>query len=127
MTLLNVLGDNINTTNYFPDHSYHEKKPTEYYKECDLSIGAQLNVFGRKVVLTSADEFTQEYYRKKYGIDDFTPLDRPDYKEDEGVKRTRYVPPYNGYGSYEDSLANCFSVVPKAPKVLTDQYYTYEK
>lgn len=26
------------------------------------------------------------------------------------------VPPYNGYGSLEDSLQNCLALVPKRPK-----------
>lgn len=25
------------------------------------------------------------------------------------------IPPYNGYGSEEDSLGNCFSLMPKPP------------
>lgn len=27
----------------------------------------------------------------------------------------REIPPYNGWGTDEDSLANCYSLVPKAP------------
>lgn len=38
------------------------------YTPADLSIGAILNVFGRKVVLTDCDPFTKEYYRVHYGF-----------------------------------------------------------
>lgn len=38
------------------------------YTPADLSIGAMLNVFGRKVVLTDVDPFTKEYYRVTYGF-----------------------------------------------------------
>lgn len=35
----------------------------DFYKENELGIGAQINVFGRIVVLTDMDTFTKEYYR----------------------------------------------------------------
>lgn len=38
------------------------------YGPGDLSIGAVLNVFGRKVVLTDCDPYTKEYYRTTYGF-----------------------------------------------------------
>lgn len=38
------------------------------YSPADLSIGAVLNVFGRKVVLTDCDPYTKEYYRVTYGF-----------------------------------------------------------
>ena len=40
----------------------------DFYKDSDLTIGAALNVWGRKVVLCDSDEFTKEYYATKYGI-----------------------------------------------------------
>jgi hypothetical protein len=33
-----------------------------------------LNVYGRKILLTDCDEFTRNYYRTKYGVQDFTPI-----------------------------------------------------
>lgn len=38
------------------------------YTPADLSVGAILNVFGRKAVLTDCDPFTKEYYRVHYGF-----------------------------------------------------------
>lgn len=38
------------------------------YSPADLSIGAVINVFGRKVVLTDCDPYTKEYYRVTYGM-----------------------------------------------------------
>lgn len=38
------------------------------YTPADLSIGAVLNVYGRKVVLTDCDPYTKEYYRTTYGF-----------------------------------------------------------
>lgn len=88
------------------------------YTPADLSIGAVLNVFGRKVVLTDCDPFTKEYYRVTYGLDTFTPLPVPQGGRTECFTAdvsNRELPPWNGYGSYDDSAENCRTVEPKAP------------
>lgn len=41
---------------------------TEFYKDSDLTIGAVINAWGRKLILCDSDDFTKEYYRTKYGI-----------------------------------------------------------
>ncbi|XP_049873466.1 EF-hand domain-containing family member C2-like [Pectinophora gossypiella] len=92
--------------------------PIPSYSPADLSIGAVLNVFGRKVVVTDCDPFTKEYYRVTYGFDAFTPLDVPKDKSFECISSNmaeRELPPWNGYGSYEDSAENCRTVEPKPP------------
>ncbi|XP_041979568.1 EF-hand domain-containing family member C2-like [Aricia agestis] len=93
-----------------------EPAPTSYSPE-DLSIGAVLDVFNRKVVLTDCDPFTREYYRVTYGIDSFNPLPTPEDGNTECISTaaTRQLPPWNGYGSYADSAENCRTVEPKAP------------
>ncbi|CAH0715499.1 unnamed protein product, partial [Brenthis ino] len=88
------------------------------YTPADLSIGAVVNVYGRKVILTDCDPFTKEYYRVTYGFDAFSPLSLPKDESSECITTnmsTRQLPPWNGYGSYEDSAENCRTVEPKAP------------
>lgn len=52
-----------------PDHiEMTGGPPVASYTPADLSIGAILNVFGRKVVITDLDPFTKEYYRVHYGF-----------------------------------------------------------
>ena len=41
---------------------------SEFYHESDLTIGAVLNVWGRKLLLCDCDEFTKEFYKSKYNI-----------------------------------------------------------
>ena len=41
---------------------------TEHYDESDLTIGAVINSWGRRLLLCDCDEFTKEFYRTKYGI-----------------------------------------------------------
>ncbi|XP_039752829.1 EF-hand domain-containing family member C2-like [Pararge aegeria] len=88
------------------------------YSPADLSIGAVINVYGRNVVLTDCDPFTKEYYRVTYGFDTFTPLPLPNDESTECISTNmaeRQLPPWNGYGSFDDSAENCRTVEPKAP------------
>lgn len=39
------------------------KISTDYYKDNELGIGAEINVFGRRIIITDMDAFTKEYYR----------------------------------------------------------------
>ncbi|XP_033227774.1 EF-hand domain-containing family member C2-like [Belonocnema kinseyi] len=126
-TVLNVLGEETVKSYYIVDSLNTGNVSPNYYKDHELTIGAQINVFGRKVVITDLDYFTKEYYRKKYGIEEFTPLEGPLKKSDYKFKVEKYIPPYNGYGSYEDSLGNCFTVTPKASNVDFIKFYYYDK
>lgn len=45
--------------------------------------------------------------------EDFTPVQ---YKAPEAPKPPRLVPPYNGFGSEEDSLSSCQGLLPKPPQ-----------
>ncbi|VVC91216.1 unnamed protein product, partial [Leptidea sinapis] len=115
--------------------------PQPSYSPADLTIGAVLNVFGRKVVLTNCDPFTKEYYRVTYGFDSFNELPVPKDESSECVSTNvndRQLPPWNGYGSYDDSAENCRTggkffrrdkmylpdvnfFVPKEPPAYTDK------
>ncbi|XP_051167198.1 EF-hand domain-containing family member C2-like [Leptopilina boulardi] len=126
-TILNVLGDNGAKSYYMADSLNTGTYLQDYFKDHDLTIGSVIDVFGRKVVITDLDSFTKDYYRMKYGIDNFTPLKGPLEKCDYDNKIEKFIPPYNGYGSYEDSLGNCFSVTPKAPNVDFTKFYYHDK
>ncbi|XP_018364525.1 PREDICTED: EF-hand domain-containing family member C2-like [Trachymyrmex cornetzi] len=126
-TVLNVLGENARQSYYMVDSLDTGKISADYYKDNELSIGAEINVFGRRIIITNMDAFTKEYYRKKYGLDDFTPLIRPRKADETYQKIERYIPPYNGFGSYEDSLGNCFTVMPKPPKSDFIKFLCHDK
>ncbi len=40
----------------------------DFYKDCDLTVGAEVNVWGRRMIVADCDDFTKDYYRSKYGI-----------------------------------------------------------
>lgn len=78
-------------------------------------IGQEINVFGRKVVLTDCDDFTKDYYRKKYGVEQFTPIEKPKDPRWTPIEIEKKLPPYNGWGSIEDSESSCHSIVELKP------------
>ncbi|XP_047700925.1 EF-hand domain-containing family member C2 isoform X1 [Prionailurus viverrinus] len=85
------------------------KVDQEFYKDSDLFIGTTINVWGRKVLLCDCDNFTKTYYKTKYGIENFTSIS---CKAPPPPKIERKFPPYNGFGSEEDSLRTCIGLVP---------------
>jgi len=111
-TILNVFGPALKGNRHLLDSlKTGSQSPTHYY-ENELQIGTTLNAFGRAVVLCDCDEFTKTYYSVKYGIEDFSPIPIPEPTKPV-YKQT--IPPYNGFGSEEDSLGNCTRLVPKPP------------
>eukprot|EP00816_Leptocylindrus_hargravesii_P009460 CAMPEP_0196822484 /NCGR_PEP_ID=MMETSP1362-20130617/83644_1 /TAXON_ID=163516 /ORGANISM="Leptocylindrus danicus, Strain CCMP1856" /LENGTH=623 /DNA_ID=CAMNT_0042202049 /DNA_START=1028 /DNA_END=2899 /DNA_ORIENTATION=+ len=80
------------------------KDSNEFYTWNDLAIGETINVYGRSMLIAKCDKFTRSHYESE-GI----PLD-PDMSleqnEDVPVLH-RIIPPYNGFGSEEDSLRSC--------------------
>ncbi|XP_060516892.1 EF-hand domain-containing family member C2-like isoform X2 [Cylas formicarius] len=118
-TVLNVLGSALGSKRYILDPLDCGRENTEYYTEKDLTIGGMLNCYGRKIILTDCDSFTKEYYAVKYGITEFNPIAEPNH-ESKTVRilepKDRELPPWNGFGSYEDSAQNCLTVEPKPPQ-----------
>lgn len=75
-----------------------------------MKIGQVINVLGRPVVLTDCDKFTREYYQTKYGIEEFVPIQKPTDTRWQEKCVEQIMPPYNGWGSFEDSEANCCTI-----------------
>lgn len=60
----------------------------------------------------------RDYYGEKYDIREYTPLPIPDNDEvakDIPKSKYRELPPWNDFGSYEDSAQNCITVETKPP------------
>uniref|UniRef100_A0A671QVC3 EF-hand domain-containing family member C2 n=1 Tax=Sinocyclocheilus anshuiensis TaxID=1608454 RepID=A0A671QVC3_9TELE len=67
-TVLNVFGPVGQGGRYILDSLKTGAVEEEFYKDCDLTIGGVINVWGRRVIICDCDNFTKEYYRSKYGI-----------------------------------------------------------
>ncbi len=92
----------------------HGDEPAEYYNWEDLRIGESINVFGRTIQLARCDLFTREHY-KNQGIQ--MKEDMSLEPEEEKIGFERQIPPYNGFGSEEDSLRSCTGGInPPPPK-----------
>jgi hypothetical protein len=98
--------------------SYHLNQPglsqmDAFVKDSEIHPGMELNVFGRTFRVHGCDPYTQDHYRKVYGVD-FPLGDGAD--KNAQVDRGLVIPPYNGFGDEEDSLGNVYRLVPLPPK-----------
>uniref|UniRef100_A0A3Q3FMN1 EF-hand domain (C-terminal) containing 2 n=1 Tax=Kryptolebias marmoratus TaxID=37003 RepID=A0A3Q3FMN1_KRYMA len=112
-TMLNVLDSKSLGNRFMLDNLRTGASSEEFYKDSDLLVGGELNVWGRRMIITDCDEFTKLYYHTTYGIEDFTPVQ---YKDPPPPMQPKLVPPYNGFGSEEDSLSSCQGLVLKPPQ-----------
>ncbi|KAJ3101596.1 EF-hand domain-containing protein 1 [Phlyctochytrium bullatum] len=92
---------------------------TTTYTWKDFRIGGVINVLGRSFLIRDCDEYTKRFYEDRVGI----PAEsmKPIHVEFEdlrfGAKSVdQDLPPYNGYGSVEDSLQSCRHLVLQPPK-----------
>ncbi|XP_035890805.1 EF-hand domain-containing family member C2 [Anopheles stephensi] len=128
--VLNVVGGGLKGGRYLTDCVGIGKSDGNYYRDADLRIGARINVYGRMVLLTGCDRFTEGYYREMYGVEDFTPLygySAPREQFVQGRRPDRELPPFNGWGTHEDSEGNCLTLEPKPPKINFRNFVVYDR
>jgi len=77
--------------------------PSKAYHWSDLQIGELISVAALNILLIDADEFTREFYSSKnMGL--LAPINIP---ERVYPRLDIAIPPYNGFGSEDDSLQTC--------------------
>ncbi|CAF4069854.1 unnamed protein product, partial [Adineta steineri] len=99
----------------FP-HVFLELTDTEvsnYFKPSDLMVGKTVNIYGRNFFLYDCDMFTKTFYTKNFGVTNF---EKTDIQEKRNFHPNMEIPPYNGFGTLEDSLQNCLRLQPDRPK-----------
>lgn len=90
-----------------------------------MSIGCIINIYGRIVTLTDCDKFTQSYYQEKYGVEEFQPIKIP--AKSPKLFNDRVLPPFNGWGSHEDSEVQFKSIELKPPHIDFKKFINYDK
>lgn len=85
----------------------------EFYQPRDLIIGQTIFVFGRKFLLLDCDKFTRKYYDQVLRCPQG---ERLEIKKPSQPEIKIKLPEYLGLGTFEDSLASCYNLVPKPPK-----------
>ena len=105
-TVLNVFGPMGHGGRYILDSLKTGAICDTHYTDADLQIGERINVWGRTIRITDADEFTKDFYRSKYGVTEFNIVNMPA----QAPAKAREIPPYNGFGSEEDSLCSCMGL-----------------
>lgn len=88
---------------------------TTKYTWKDLRIGGVINVLGRKFLIRDCDDYTKQYYAQNLGIPK-NEMNSITYNDNERHLVHDDMPPYNGFGSVEDSLGSCKYLVLKPPK-----------
>ena len=98
-----------------------ETKDEEYYLPEDLLIGKYVYIYGRKCLIVGCDDFTRKWYKDTLGIE----METTNLKASQRQLRILHPnPPYNGFGSEEDSLLNVFYLDPtgKTKEFITEKF-----
>jgi len=99
------------------------RKKSEYVNGQDFAVGMNVTLLGNfHFFIYDADEFTREYFRNELGVElqEKVSVELPE----RAVPRAA-TPPYNGYGSWDDSMGSVAHLVPKAPKKDFQRLYRH--
>jgi len=85
----------------------------EYFTPREFELGKTVTIYNRRFLLYDCDNFTKAFYYHNFGIKDFQTVDLA--SKNNPLPKME-IAPYNGFGSLEDSLQSCLSLVPQPPK-----------
>ena len=85
-----------------------------YLTADEITPDSNINAYGKIYCITGVDQFTQAWYRSKYGYD--FPLGQV---ESPAVPQQTVIqpPPYNGFGDEIDTLGQMYRLLPQKPKI----------
>ncbi|CAL1533193.1 unnamed protein product [Lymnaea stagnalis] len=110
-----VPKDRFNVPPSFPGAvlELSEQEIKDYFTPKDFQIGKTLQIYGRRFMVYDCDNFTKGFYYNHFGVTNFEPV------EVKGLPKNlpkMEIAEYNNFGSLEDSLQSCNSLVPQPAK-----------
>eukprot|EP00743_Colponemidia_sp_Colp-15_P011521 GILK01012880.1.p1 GENE.GILK01012880.1~~GILK01012880.1.p1 ORF type:complete len:210 (-),score=33.99 GILK01012880.1:1158-1787(-) len=94
-----------------------------FYLAPDFVIGSRVHILGREFFIHDADPFSREYMLAQYGIQMVAAID---VEPPRPAPHQVVIPPYNGFGSVEDTMGSVLNLMPKAPKKDWKQLMTID-
>ena len=94
-------------------------KSIEYFKPQDFLIGNTIRIYDKDFFIYSCDSSTREWYKLNMNYDQ-KPI--PLHKRKEWAP-PQPVPPYNGYGTEADSMANVLKLKPKPQAIDQKKFF----
>ena len=131
-TILFYLADNtVEIRETFPPNSgydncsvFFKRGHVSTFRVAQVRIGETVDLVSRKFHVRDADKFTREYFTKTFSITLADAIEEPDLSGP--PNRDQEIPPYMGFGSWEDSLGSVKSLNPKPPKRDLIKLYSNE-
>lgn len=91
------------------------EKGNSFFETTDLIVGNQIQVGNRKMMIYDADESTRRFYQARLNIEQPAAINLDQiFPKSDSIQHE--LPPYNGFGSLEDSAQNCKKIDPVRPK-----------
>eukprot|EP00948_MAST-09A_sp_MAST-9A-sp1_P001863 g1863.t1 len=85
-----------------------------YLRPTDFKVGEVVSIYSRPMFIYNVDGSTRNWFVQNHGINQGSRITVEEQTEE--VKRME-IPPYNGFGSEQDSLNSFYNLVPKKPRI----------
>lgn len=110
-----VPKDRFNVPSSFPGvvMELSDQEINEYFTPKDFAIGKCLTIYGRRFLVYDCDNFTKGFYYNHFGVTNFDPVEVRGMATDLPKME---IAEYNNFGSIEDSMQSCNSLIPQPPK-----------